>query len=280
MHVLITILVDNNAIGPNLKSEHGLSMFIEVDGRAMLFDTGQSDLLIHNASALGIDLTRTEAIALSHGHYDHVGGLLPVLEIIPKPCPVYAHPDVFNGRYSYSTGKPRKAGCMFTVDDLERAGAILHLDRESREIFPGVFTTGEIPRVTDFEDVGGKFYLDSEGTNPDLIRDDQSIVIDSAEGLILLCGCCHSGVVNTILHAKKLFPDSSVTEVIGGLHLKNASSDRMDKTIEKLGEFGVTMVKGLHCTGERQSQLLSASFPSHTISDGNVLNPTQVNLEG
>ncbi len=259
MHVSITILVDNNVIGPRVKSEHGFSIFIEADGRAMLFDTGQSDILIHNARALGIDLTRTEAIVLSHGHYDHVGGLLPVLEIIPGPCPVYAHPDIFVERYSHSTGKPRKAGSKFTVEELDLAGATLKLSKESREIFTGVYTTGEIPRVTDFEDVGGKFYLDPEGTIPDVIRDDQSLVIDAQRRLILLCGCCHSGLVNTMLHVHELFPDKRIDTVIGGLHLKNASKERMDTTIENLREFGVTMVMGGHCTGKRQAQRLAES---------------------
>lgn len=260
MNGSVTILVDNTATRPGLRSEHGLSMFIEVGEHAFLFDTGQSNLILHNAKALGVDLSRIEAIVLSHGHYDHTGGLMPVLKSISHRPPIYAHPDVFVDRYSFSTGSAREIGIP-PESEKTLDGASLKLSIEPQEIFPGVVATGEIPRVTEFEDVGGKYSLDLGRKRPDRIPDDQSVVIDSDNGLILCCGCCHSGLVNTLLHVHELFPESGFDTVIGGLHMSGVSKKRLDGTIDKLREFGVSKILGGHCTGKREAQILAEALP-------------------
>jgi 7,8-dihydropterin-6-yl-methyl-4-(beta-D-ribofuranosyl)aminobenzene 5'-phosphate synthase len=256
----ITVLIDNTATRPGLRSEHGLSMFIEVDGHALLFDTGQSGLILHNAKLLGVDLSKIEAIVLSHGHYDHTGGLVAVLKSIPHRPPIYAHPDFFVDRYSFSTGTAREIGI---ADDSEKSldGAALRLSIEPQEIFPGVVSTGEIPRVTDYEDVGGKFSLDLDRKRPDCIPDDQSIIVDAPDGLIVCCGCCHSGLVNTLLRVGELFPGRGFDMVIGGLHMRGVSKNRLENTIDKLRELGVRKILGGHCTGKREAEILAEALP-------------------
>lgn len=260
MHGTITILVDNLVRKPGLKAEHGLSCLVQVDSYLFLWDTGQTDLLLHNAKALKINLSKIEAIVLSHGHYDHTGGLLPVLEMLDKPVPVYAHPDIFSGHYAVMYGKSRSIGPDFTEKQLKNMGVELILSRKPIEIFPGVKTTGEIPRLTDFEDVGGKWFKDVGLTIPDQLKDDQSLVIETRKGLIVVLGCTHSGVINTLQHVRKLYPGKNIDAVIGGMHLAKASERRMSKTIEMMKEIGVRIAIPGHCTGIPQSIRLSSEF--------------------
>ncbi len=271
----ITILVDNIARKPDLKSEHGLSMFVEIDGHALLFDTGQSDIILHNAQILDVDLARIESIVLSHGHYDHVGGLKSVLDYlfrlsVSSPT-IYAHPDVFIDRYSFHKGRVHNAGMPSGEKMQERTEPNLSLSENPQEILPGVICTGEIPRVTDFEDVGGGFSLDKARSRPDHIRDDQSIIIDAPEGLIVCCGCAHSGVVNTVRYAQEIFDGKNVDTVIGGMHLRGVSDSRLDATIIALRECGVQQVLGGHCTGVREAERISSSMP-------NISPPLEVGL--
>jgi 7,8-dihydropterin-6-yl-methyl-4-(beta-D-ribofuranosyl)aminobenzene 5'-phosphate synthase len=271
----ITILVDNIARKSGLKAEHGLSMFIEVDGHALLFDTGQSGLVIDNARALGVDLTRVEAIILSHGHYDHVGGLTAVLDYLSEnsvsPPVIFAHPDVFVDRYSFRKGKPVKAGMSSGEKTREQLKPSLKLSEKSQEILPGVICTGEIPRLTEFEHMGGRFSLDAARKRPDYIRDDQAVIIDAPEGLIVCCGCAHSGVVNTIRYAQNLFEGKSIDTVIGGMHLRGVSDARLDATVGAFVDSGVKQVLGGHCTGVREAERISSAMP-------NVYPPLEVGL--
>jgi 7,8-dihydropterin-6-yl-methyl-4-(beta-D-ribofuranosyl)aminobenzene 5'-phosphate synthase len=248
----IVVLVENNALHKGLSAEHGLSLYVETDRGNILFDTGQSDLLLKNAKTLGIDLTKINKIVLSHGHYDHTGGLLPLLKTLKKKIEVIAHPDAFKKIHFGCgwIGIGRDIGIPFEESDLRKYAELIE-DDKPREVLPGIFTTGEIERRTDYEDAGEGFFLDQNCRKPDIIRDDQALILDADEGLIVLFGCGHSGLINTLIKVREMFQNREIRAVMGGFHLGGALEERLEKTCEALPEFGVKEIYPGHCTGWR-----------------------------
>lgn len=226
----ITILVDNQSNRPELHKEHGLSFWIEADDRHILFDTAQSDIIFSNAETLGIDLRSTDTLVLSHGHYDHTGGVAGVLDLNPG-ISVYCHPGIFIPRYSRQPdGKMKLVGINASASRaLNKTFDKIHWINEPGTISEDIGMTGTIPRVSDFEDTGGAFYLDQEAKSPDPINDDLSLWFRTINGIVVVTGCCHSGIVNTLEYVKKITKQDVVHEVIGGLHLLNALQDRLEK---------------------------------------------------
>jgi len=246
--IRITTLVENSVYTARLLAEHGLSFWIEHDNTRILFDTGQSNILIHNAKTLGIDLSKTDAIVLSHGHYDHTGGLPSVLEIAPK-AKIYLHPAAVKPKFS------RKASTVKSVGIPEAANKALQnhevfWTESPTEIVKGFMVTGRIPRVNDFENVGGDFYLDKDCHKPDELLDDQALFFDSPKGLIVVLGCGHAGVVNTLNYAAKLSGKKHIYAVMGGMHLLRASRQRIEQTETAFREYNLQKIGLAHCTGE------------------------------
>jgi len=250
MSISITILADNQAVSP-LQSEHGLSILIETGNERILFDAGQGGVLPFNADLRGIHLSAVDAVVLSHGHYDHTGGLPDVLSQA-KESHVYFHPSVFIERYSLKlSGPPRP------VHMPEHAQRTLENHPQGRnhpvssplEIFPNVFITGFIPRLTDYEDTGGRFYLDAEGKKRDLIEDDQALWLETQRGLVIITGCCHSGLENTVAYIREISGTQHVHTIIGGFHLLNADVRRITRTLEYLRFLEFDSLYPGHCTG-------------------------------
>jgi len=247
----IVVLVENSVLHRKLYAEHGLSLYVETDRGKILFDTGQSDLLIRNARTLGIDLREIDKIVLSHGHYDHTGGLLPLLKTFKKRIQVIAHPDAFKKiHFGCGGGISRDIGIPFEESELRQYAELVE-DDKPREVIPGVVSTGEIERRTDFEDAGEGFFVDPNCTKPDIIRDDQALILDSEKGLIVLFGCGHSGLINTLIKVRELSPNKEIRVVMGGFHLGGASEERLERTCEALPQFGVKEIYPGHCTGWR-----------------------------
>ena len=263
----ITILVDNTAEEP-LRAEHGFSCWVEVAARRILLDTGQGDALIHNAEILGIDLTTADALVLSHGHYDHTGGLARVLGCNPN-LNVYAHPDVRLERYSIHTagepepiGMPPASRAAFEALPAQR----MHWMNEPVPLFPTLGVTGPIPRKTDFEDTGGPFFLDPEGHRPDPILDDQALWIKTDHGLVVVAGCSHAGVINTLTAVQHHSGETHVHAVLGGFHLKHASPERMEATAAAFQRMGVEIVIPCHCTGDAATASLKSQLGARVQS--------------
>jgi 7,8-dihydropterin-6-yl-methyl-4-(beta-D-ribofuranosyl)aminobenzene 5'-phosphate synthase len=264
--VRVTVLVENTARGSGTLAEHGLAVWIEAGSRRILFDTGQGMVLGHNAQRLGVSLGSANHVVLSHGHYDHCGGLSEVLDTAAKPK-VWIHPKAFDPKYGRNRdGTGRENGMSAgTESKIRQQAADLILTRDVTEIGEGLFVTGEIPRVTDYEDTGGPFFLDKECRKPDLLPDDQAIFFDSSQGTVVLLGCAHAGVINTLLHIQRLTNHRPIYAVMGGMHLGAASPERMDRTIAALREMNVERLGPAHCTGLAATVRLWEAFPGRCV---------------
>lgn len=252
--VKITTLVENTACRGELVGEHGLAYFIESGENKILFDTGQSDLLLKNARAMGINLKAVDTIVLSHGHYDHTGGLATVLDEV-RQVDLYMHPAALEPKFSCQKGQPsRKIGMPVPAVEYIRGRRNIRdiiWTEEPTEIH-GVFTaTGRVPRNTNFEDVGGPFFLDADGSRADLLFDDQSIFFESSKGLVVILGCTHSGIVNTLDYVAKLSGGKQIYAVFGGMHLYSASDERIERTIDAFRRYDVRRIGPAHCTGTK-----------------------------
>ena len=256
----IAILVDN-AAGPGLKAEHGFSLWLETAGKRILFDTGQGRILMENAHVLGIDPAAADCLVLSHGHYDHTGGLGPLLQQGPK-FDLYCHPAAVNPRYSFRNHMakplqmPRESMAALDRFPQER----VHWTQQPVLLCETVGLTGPIARETDFEDTGGPFCLDQAGQRPDPVDDDLALWIRTASGTIVCVGCAHAGVVNTLRQVRRLSGDSRIRAVIGGFHLIGANQGRLDQTIEALRLLAPERIVPCHCTGEDAVNRLCRAF--------------------
>ncbi|OGO32469.1 MAG: hypothetical protein A2Z29_06605, partial [Chloroflexi bacterium RBG_16_56_11] len=205
MKINIATLSENTA-EPGCLAEWGLSMLVEADGVKVLFDTGSGVAAVHNARLMGIDLRTVDRIVISHGHHDHTGGLHEVLKIMRKDVEVIAHPDIWAAKYSHRGKSPEHfAGMPFRPELLENLGARFHLAQKPVRFTDRFFTSGEIPMLTDYEEIdSGLFDRKTGKMLPDELADDLALVINADFGLVVILGCAHRGIVNTLKHARKL----------------------------------------------------------------------------
>lgn len=252
----IKILVDNQA-PLDLVAEHGLSIWIEAEGKRILFDTGQGGALEPNAREIGVDLAQTDILILSHGHYDHTGGIAQVLRHNQKTN-VYCHPGITQVHYSIKNGTMKSiqipAESKAALDHMPAPN--LHWISRPVHLSENIGITGPIPRETVYEDTGGSFYLDPQGERPDPISDDMAMWIRTDKGLVICVGCCHAGLVNTLYYIQALTGEKEIRAVIGGFHLLNAGRQRLDHTITALHYLKPATIVPCHCTGEKATQLL------------------------
>jgi len=262
MSIQIITLSENTAGRVNLLAEWGLSILIEADSHRILLDTGQSFSAAYNAITLGIDLSRIDKIVFSHGHSDHTGGLLDILKIVKDGVEVIAHPDIWAAKYVKQPEEAEKyAGVPFPKEAAETLGASFNLTREPVWISENIVTSGEIPMITKYEKIDPVLYVKEKGElKPDPLWDDQALFLKSQKGLIIILGCAHRGIINTIRHAQKLTGLEPVYAVIGGTHLISASPERMDSTIAELLSFGIQRLGVSHCTGLPASAILAHTF--------------------
>ncbi len=260
----VTILTDNVVSGKSeAVGEHGLCMYVETGKGNFLFDTGRGKSILHNATLYHKDLNGINKIVLSHNHGDHTGGLPEVLRVVAKkPIDVYAHRDLFAFRFRKVDGQDVYQGVPFVREHLERMGAHFVFNREYVEIEDGIYLTGEVPRETPFEkaDMEGRYMRIGQDVRPDTILDDQSMVVHTAQGLLIVLGCAHAGIINVIRHVIKHTGIEKIYAIIGGTHIGFSGDVQLSESIKALRSFQIRHFIPSHCTGPEAIARLRHEF--------------------
>jgi 7,8-dihydropterin-6-yl-methyl-4-(beta-D-ribofuranosyl)aminobenzene 5'-phosphate synthase len=260
MGIRITTLSDNTASIGDFLAEWGLSILVETDKTKILFDTGKGSSSVYNADTLGIDLRAIDKIVLSHGHFDHTGGLREILRRMRKKVDVIAHPDIWQLKYSRRE-EGRYIGIPFQQSELESLGAVFVLGEKMVEIDDSVMTTGEVPMATSFEEIDSILLVKKDSAfYPDQVMDDQALIVRTKAGLVVILGCAHRGMINTLYHARQLTGENRIYAVMGGSHLMDASEERLWHTIAALRDLDVQKLGLCHCTDLKALGLLAQEF--------------------
>jgi 7,8-dihydropterin-6-yl-methyl-4-(beta-D-ribofuranosyl)aminobenzene 5'-phosphate synthase len=262
--VKIRVVVNNATVEGPWLAEHGVAFWVDARKGAreaqILFDTGQTArVLMHNAAIVQVPWGTLACVALSHGHYDHTGGLVEALRACGRRIPVVAHPDAFLPKLK--VGPPlREIGVPHRRDEIDGLASVV-ATRDPVGLADGSQTSGEIPRVTPFEGPEGFLTVRGDRMEPDAVRDDLALFFHDADGgLVVLTGCAHAGIVNTVRHGLTLTGATRVRLVMGGFHLVNASEERIRQTIDALKVMEPERLVPLHCTGDRAMAALAHAF--------------------
>lgn len=257
----LTVLIDDSRGETGTEAEHGLALWLETAAGAVLFDTGAGPKTVANARSLGVPLEEAETVVLSHGHYDHTGGLTTVLDEA-RYAQVVAHPGVVLPRWSRrpdgrvtAIGMPPEASRALAACAARTRWITDHL-----EVAPGVYVTGPIPRRRDDEGPAEPFFLDQGTTIGDPLPDDQALWVETTEGPVIVVGCAHSGLLATLDRVAELRGDARVRAVVGGMHLLHAGAERLAHTVAELERRRVGIVAPGHCTGTRATALFAERF--------------------
>ena len=240
----ITILVDNYVTKRRFIAEHGFSMLIENKKDKILFDTGQGFALMHNIEVKNIDPKSIRKIVLSHGHDDHTGGL----ETFNKEnsnFKLFAHPDIIYPKFKVTDGIKQNIGIKMDLKKLD-----IKFSSKPIEISRDIIFSGEIPKINRWELEETAYYREKAGRfEQDPFSDDISLYVKLDKGLLVLTGCAHSGIINIIEYGMKITGERKLYGIIGGMHLKNASAKRIEKTVGLIAKMDPTLVTVSHCTG-------------------------------
>jgi 7,8-dihydropterin-6-yl-methyl-4-(beta-D-ribofuranosyl)aminobenzene 5'-phosphate synthase len=265
----LTVLCENTAGRAGLRGEWGLSVWIDTGQHRVLFDAGEATACAHNAREMGVDLSAADAVVLSHGHYDHTGGLAEVLPLLPR-VPIYLHPGTLQSRYakagdiSVNPSEVRDIG-MPAAARAHLENADLRYVEAPTEVVPGIWTTGAIPRLDPTEGPGGVGALDPGLTQPDPVVDDMAVWLETEAGILIVLGCAHAGVINTVRLVETMKRGLPITGLIGGTHLRAVSPERMEATIECLRTLPLSMLAACHCTGPKEAFQLQTAFPEQFV---------------
>lgn len=260
MDISITTLTENTAtIG--FIGEWGLSILIEADNKRILLDTGPGFSAIYNAQIAGIDFRTINTIVLSHGHFDHTGGLREILARRTDKMDIIAHPSIWEAKYSIRENDKRYIGIPFARELLEGLGGRFNLSRQPTWLTGNIVTSGEVPLITGYEEIDQALYVkEKDAFRLDTLYDDLSLAIKTDMGLAIFLGCAHRGMINIIRHFQKITGDERVYSIVGGTHLFSASPERLDRTIAELKKIGIRKLGVSHCTGFEASARLAAEF--------------------
>ncbi|GAK54875.1 metallo-beta-lactamase domain protein, putative [Candidatus Vecturithrix granuli] len=266
----VTVLAEDSVMyeSPYL-GQHGLALLVQAwrgaETYTFLVDVAQHpDALITNMELMHVDASSIDAIVLTHCHYDHTRGLAHILEHIGKTnVPVVAHRDIFRLHFVTSPYL-QHIGVRYedAKERIEAAGGVLFLTHEPLQLFPGVSTTGEVKRQTDFEDAGLDLKMLEQGKiQEDRLKDDIAVIANVKDkGLVILTGCSHAGIINIARFALEITQHESIEGIVGGLHLIEASEEKIKRTVIELSKQGVKWIAAGHCTGFNAQRGLSIKF--------------------
>ena len=267
----IYTLVDNSSKSSLYESEHGFSVYIETQAGNLVFDTGQSGIFMKNAKKLGINLEKASYLALSHAHYDHCGGVKEFFKTF-KGAELIVSSLFFKKAdkyHIYPNGKEKYIGCNFDKDYFNKNSIKLkEVSDNVNEIFKDVYVVSNFNRKYSFETLNDELFVKSkEGFKLDDFSEEISIVIDTEKGLVVVVGCSHPGILNILDDISNRF-GKNIYAVIGGTHLKDADTDRIEKTSERFNELGIKLIGVSHCTGELAADILSKKCENFFVNNG------------
>lgn len=273
--IKVTTLADNVVYDGRLVGQHGFSAYLEIKGQhgkkhSIIFDTGRKrGALLYNIRALKLDLSSLETIVLSHGHHDHTGATVELIRRAKRKVKVIVHPYAFSPRFVLKKQKRQHFGIPPSerkIDIIKARGQVIETTRPM-EILPGVLTSGEIKRVNPFEKItwNAKTLINGKQMR-DNVLDDQALLINlERHGLLVLTGCAHAGIINTLQHASDIAKTKKPYGFIGGTHLIYPKEDRLKETVRKLKEFDLRLISPTHCTGQKSLATLSQTFPESFV---------------
>lgn len=257
-----------------LIAEHGLSFLIEKDGHSLIFDTGKSGAFVTNSKMLGLHLDKAEALVISHGHYDHGGGIRALIEEAQYRGSLWTGSGFFDAKWSEESLKPRFLGLDVNEAFLASNGITHHtLENSSlgshREILPGIFIVGNFLRSHTEEIIAPRFTVERGGKrHADSFCDEICVVVDTPQGLVVVLGCAHPGIMNMLDTIQAVF-GKSLYAVLGGSHLVEANEERIQKTGAYLKTCGAKFFALGHCTGTPALEQLAVNLPDlQSLSTG------------
>lgn len=252
----ITALMDNKLTGrKDLMCEHGLSLLVSSGGKSLLFDCGSSEKTLYNAQKLGVELGKLDAVVLSHAHYDHAGGFRFLAERYPV-ARLFIGPGFFEEKYAVSDNCYRSLAAGFDRTFLAERGIAHTVVEGAAEILPGIHAISGFLRIEPMETIPERFVrLTEAGLVIDDFRDELCLALETGEGVVLLVGCAHPGIINMVRHVGALL-GKPVRAVLGGTHLSEADPARIRYTVDALEEMGVKLLGLSHCSGDSAESLI------------------------
>lgn len=277
--IKVTTIIENHSnLVLGVPGEHGLSMKVEYNGRPLLFDTGQTGIFLDNADRMNIDLNEIHDIILSHGHYDHTGGLPAYLKQNHGKR-IYVGRDFFerkfrknpDGTIVYNGNPFLSEECreeeIFNVPFLKESAAAVHvIEDKIYQLYEGIWLVRGFKRKNDFETPDDRFLIKKNSKFfPDRFQDEIVLCLDTAKGIVLLAGCSHAGIINITETVRERFAGRPIRGIIGGTHLIHAGEERLHRTIEELKKLNPEFLAVSHCTGDDNIQRLGKEFGERFI---------------
>lgn len=247
-----TILIDNKTERADCRAEWGLAILIESQGEKILFDTGASAMFAENAKARGIDLADVDALVISHGHFDHTGGV-EAFAAQNAHAPIYLHEEALYVTYGQTHGVMDDYNCGILWDDdlREKLRPRLRLTKGLQQISSRAWIAGNIPSMEDYPPTENFFrqLVSDPFIEPDPMNHEQCLIVEEDGRLHVFSGCSHKGVIPILTHVKRLFPDKKISGLVAGMHLYALPKEQRSRIIDRLEDFGLDYAAPLHCTG-------------------------------
>lgn len=269
----VTVLIENTVNSPGLLAEHGLSFYIQKDGHKYIFDTGQGFVLKHNLRQLGVDLGKVSSVILSHGHYDHTGGVGALLQVNPKLI-FRGHPNLLKEKFKVQGKEFKEIGMPKESKDKLSGNIVFNTD--SMEIEDGIYLTGELP-LGQMKNREGKFKIWDDGYVEDTFREEQALYIKTPHGVVVFSGCSHNGIVETLQYIKNKTGEKIHT-VLGGFHLIGSNDEEIQSTVEQIEKLEVNYLGLCHCTGLKAYCYFKNRFKERLFHCSTGINVNLLNL--